>query len=212
MTGPLRRSLTEQSWGALYDFLDPNRPGKTGPGRDEAAAARCLEVTRKLAVFFASRGCGEADDLAAETILRVAGKAAQIARSTGEDPLGYFFGVARNIYLEWLRDARRETVKRESALRDPTVHPVHDANSWRNEEAVHRCLDRCMATLTGTARRLLVSYYSDEKAAKIERHRRLAEEFGKSVNALRIEVHRMRKVLRQCVLGCVQPALAGGSR
>ena len=57
-----------------------------------------------------------------------------------------------------------------------------------------------------------MSYYSEEKAAKIERHRRLAEEFGKSVNALRIEVHRIRKVLRLCVSGCVQPMLAGVRR
>jgi hypothetical protein len=28
---------------------------------------------------------------------------------------------------------------------------------------------------------------------------------GKSVNALRIEVHRIRATLRQCVVGCVQP-------
>ena len=212
MTGPLRRSLTEESWDALYDFLDPSRSAKIGPDRNREAEAKCLEVTRKLAVFFASRGCGEADDLAAETILRVAAKAAEVSRSIGEDPLGYFFGVARNVHLEWLRDARRETVKRESAFRDPTVHPSHQTNAWRNEEVVHRCLDRCMGTLTGTARRLLVSYYSYEKAAKIERHRRLAAEFGKSVNALRIEVHRLRKVLRQCVSGCVQPVLAGVRR
>jgi hypothetical protein len=32
------------------------------------------------------------------------------------------------------------------------------------------------------------------------------------VNALRIEVHRIRKVLRQCVVGCVQPGLAGAVR
>jgi RNA polymerase sigma factor (sigma-70 family) len=212
MTGPLRRSLSLESWDALFDFLDPSRPAKTGPDRNAAAEARCQEITRRLVMFFASRSCGDADDLAAETILRVAGKAAGIPRSPGEDPFGYFFGVARNVHLEWLRDARRETAKRESALRDPTVYAVPDPGSWRNDEAVHRCLEQCMATLSLTARRLLMSYYSDDKAAKVERHRKLAQEFGKSVNALRIEVHRIRKVLRQCVVGCVQPGLAGAVR
>jgi RNA polymerase sigma factor (sigma-70 family) len=212
MTGPLRRSLTPQSWDALFDFLDPTRAAKTGPDRNAAAEAKCLEITRKLTLFFASRSCGDADDLAAETILRVAGKAAEVTRSTGEDPLGYFFGVARNVHLEWLRDARREMKKRESAARDLALVAVPDVRAWRNDEAVHRCLDQCMATLNRTARRLLMSYYSEERSAKIERHRQLAVEFGKSVNALRIEVHRIRKLLRRCVVGCVQPELAGAVR
>jgi RNA polymerase sigma factor (sigma-70 family) len=212
MTGVVRRALTEESWDALYDFLDPDRASKTGPDRNAAAEARCQEITRKLVLFFAGRACGEAEDLTAETILRVAGKAGQIARSPGMDPLAYFFGVARNVHLEWLRDARRETTRRESAVRDPGFFPIPDARAWRNDELVHRCLERCMATLGRAARRLVISYYSDDKTAKIERHRQLAAEFGKSVNALRIEVHRIRKVLRECMSGCVQPDLVGAGQ
>jgi RNA polymerase sigma factor (sigma-70 family) len=209
MTGISRRSLTEESWDALFDFLDPGRAAKTGPDRNATAEARCLEITRKLVFFFTGRACGDAEDLTAETILRVAGKAREIARVPGMDPLAYFFGVARNVHLEWLRDARRETMRRESAVRDPGFFPIRDVRAWRNDEIVHRCLERCMATLGNAARRLVISYYSDDKTAKIERHRQLATEFGKSVNALRIEVHRIRKVLRECMTACVQPGAAG---
>jgi RNA polymerase sigma factor (sigma-70 family) len=208
MTGILRRSLTEESWDALFDFLDPGRSTRTGPDRNAAAEARCLEITRKLVFFFTGRACGDAEDLTAETILRVAGKAREIARSPGMDPLAYFFGVARNVHLEWLRDARRETTRRESAVRDPGFFPIRDVRAWRNDEIVHRCLEQCMATLGRAARQLVISYYSDDKTAKIERHRQLAAEFGKSMNALRIEVHRIRKVLRECMSGCVQLELA----
>jgi DNA-directed RNA polymerase specialized sigma24 family protein len=65
-----------------------------------------------------------------------------------------------------------------------------------------------MEELSPRARQLVLGYYGEEGAAKIESHRRLAAELGKSANALRIEIHRIRAVLRQCVVGCVQPRAA----
>ena len=51
-------------------------------------------------------------------------------------------------------------------------------------------------------------YYSNEGAAKVAAHKSLADELGKSVNALRIEAHRIRKSLQQCVFGCVNAAVS----
>ncbi len=66
-----------------------------------------------------------------------------------------------------------------------------------------------MARLTRGARRLILSYYDADKGTKITRHRELAEQFGKSLNALRIEVHRIRTTLRRCVLECANSEAAG---
>ena len=207
MTATLRRrSLTEESWDRLFDFLDPTRRAKEGPNRDKDAEAKFQLIVRKLVTFFASRECGEAEDLAMETILRVAPKCHEIAVVNPDDRVGYFYGVARNVLHEWQRDAQREFKSRESMSKDPTTLPVSKAEEWTSEETVDRCLERCLTQLTGRARKLIVSYYEAEKAAKIERHQRLANEFGKSVNALRIEVHRIRKLLRQCVVACLSPA------
>ena len=60
-----------------------------------------------------------------------------------------------------------------------------------------------MATLPGEARRLILSYYGGETAA-IPGHRELARQLGKSANALRIEIHRIKRTLRRCVTACVQ--------
>ena len=68
-----------------------------------------------------------------------------------------------------------------------------------------------MEKLTQRARQLVLAYYAEEGAAKVEAHRKLANELGKSVNALRIDVHRIRGALRQCVGGCV-PAGGGAGR
>src|SRR4030095_16393080 len=102
-------------------------------------------------------------------------------------------GVARNVRHERLRDSKRERTTRESVRQDPTLLPIARTHS---EEVLYRCLERCMSSLTHRARALLLDYYAEERAAKIESHRNLADQFGKSVNALRIEVHRIRKILR----------------
>ncbi len=40
---------------------------------------------------------------------------------------------------------------------------------------------------------------AEDRAARIEHHRAMADEFGRSVNSLRIEVHRVRKAVRECL-------------
>ncbi|MCK7472213.1 MAG: CHAT domain-containing protein [Desulfomicrobium escambiense] len=70
MTGPTPRPrtlLTEASWDALLDFLDPDRAARRGPDRDREAELKYLEVVRKLVFFFAGRGCADAEDLALES-------------------------------------------------------------------------------------------------------------------------------------------------
>jgi RNA polymerase sigma factor (sigma-70 family) len=204
-----RLAIGEESWSALFDFLDPERPGRIGSDRDQQAQAKYLEISRRLACFFAGRGCCDADDLAVETMLRVTAKCREIAGAVSGDPLGYFFGVARNVHHEWLRQSAREASLREDLGHEWQRVPPLDVRTWKGQEAVHRCLDRCLARLTHRARSLIVRYYSEERTAKIADHRLLADEFGKSANALRIEVHRIRRTLRQCVLGCAHPESVG---
>jgi RNA polymerase sigma factor (sigma-70 family) len=199
-----RPSLNADSWDALFDFLDSGRRAKLGPDRDHEAEARYAEITRKLVFFFAGRACGDAEDLALETILRVARKCREIASAPYEDRTGYFYGVARNVLHEWQRDSRRESTKREFLRQELDLPAMPAVQSWMEQEAVHACLDKCVTELPQQTRHLIQSYYSSEKAAKIDSHRRLAEGLGKSVNALRIEVHRIRKTLRACVFACMQ--------
>ncbi len=196
---PACANLEPGSWEALFDFLDSARPGKAGPDRDALAESRCIEIRRKLACFFAARGCPDADDLAIDTLLRVAGKCRQVDRSSYADCTGYFYGVARNVLHEWQRRASADVEGRESLRAEIERLPVPDAGAWAETEFVHRCLASCLSKLGERARRLLLSYYSESGAAKIDHHRALADSAGKTVNSLRIEVHRIRKAVRECV-------------
>jgi DNA-directed RNA polymerase specialized sigma24 family protein len=206
---PVGPVVPEGSWEDLLDFLDPARPGKSGAARDTEAQARYLEILRKLVCFFAGRGCRDAEDLAVECVLRVAGKCAALDAAAREDRTRYFYGVARNVLHEWWRHELRDSKKRESLRMEFARTGWVDGPSWSRKEAVHRCLDQCLAGLSHRSCELVLGYYGEEGAAKIESHRKLAAELGKSVNALRIEVHRIRAGLRQCVVGCVQHGPAG---
>jgi RNA polymerase sigma factor (sigma-70 family) len=202
---PERALLANGSWDDLLDFLDPDRRAKQGSDRDRAAEAGYFEVVRKLICFFAGRGCPEAEDLAVETVLRVAGKCGTLDTSGYPDRHPYFYAVARNVLHEWRRNSLRESARREELRRELARLTASDPLAWSRKEAVQGCLDACLAHLTGRARRLILAYYQPERCSRIEWHRRLAEEFGKSLNALRIEVHRIRNELRRCVAECARP-------
>lgn len=197
--------VSEESWDELFDFLDPHRPRRTGQDRNREAEAKCLEITRKLVCFFAGRACADAEDLALETVVRVAGKCATVEVARDEDRTGYFYGVARNVLHEWQRRVSHETSKQQTLMREPSLLPVPDFQSWKEKEAADRCLRQCLEKLTRRAQTLVLDYYAAERTDKIECHRRLATAFGKTVNALRIEVHRIRATLRECVTGCLHP-------
>jgi RNA polymerase sigma factor (sigma-70 family) len=198
--------LGAESWDALFDFLDPARAAASGSDRDRLAESKCAEITRKLVCFFASRRCANPEDLAMETVLRVASKCRGVDVSSYADRVGYFYGVARNVVHEAHRSGMRESKVYEGFAHEfPGITPP-DPDAWKDAEQAQSCLERCLSTLPGHGKQLILRYYSSEGAAKVTEHKALAEELGKSVNALRIEAHRIRKTLQQCVFACVRAA------
>ena len=61
--------LTKEAFDALLGWLDPNR---------EVAGQKYEVIRRRLITIFSCRGCAEAEDLADETINRVASKLSAI--------------------------------------------------------------------------------------------------------------------------------------
>jgi len=176
------RVITQEAFDGLLAWLDPDR---------DRAANKYETVRTRLIKIFSCRGCGEADDLADETINRVTAKLSEIAGSYLGDPALYFYGVANKVYLEYLR-------------RRPVVEAPPLRESSDEIEAEYECLERCMDQLPPESRRLVLQYYQEEKRAKIDRRRKLAEELSIAVNALRIRAHRIRQQLQQCVQVCLE--------
>jgi DNA-directed RNA polymerase specialized sigma24 family protein len=167
------------------------------PDDREQAGRKYEEIRRKLIRIFIHRGCMTAEELADETIDRVTRKVLEIKAkyNASDDPALYFYGVARNVYREYLK--RRP---------DPVLPPPEEEPEDLTLEC--ECLERCLARLAPRNRELILEYYQDEEGAKIERRKKLAHHFEMAINALRIRTHRIRADLKKCVLECLKERVA----
>lgn len=176
--------LTQESFEALLTWLDPNR---------EVAGQKYEDIRTRLIKIFACRGCYEPEDLADETINRVTNKLEEIEATFIGERARYFYGVANKVHLEYLR--RRPA---------PPLPPP--TNNSEEAERRGQCLDQCISKLTSENRELVFQYYQEEKRAKIEHRKHLANRLGIAVNALRIRAHRIRRSLQDCVRECLEEA------
>jgi len=160
---------------------------------DMAVASRKYQqLRRKLVRLFEWRGAWTADDLADETLTRVARKLGEGARIDG-DVEPFARGVARLVFLEFLREHDRDNRLRSSP--PPASAPPAD-------EIDLDCLDRCLAKIAATDRETILGYYADDATGRIEARRNLANRLGVSPTALRIRALRIRDRLETCLQEC----------
>ncbi len=187
--------LTKGAFDRLLELLG---------GGDMERAGEAYEAARlRLVKFFAWNNSGAPEEHADETIDRVARKVEE-----GEEvrtPPAYFLGVARHVLSEVYK-------RREAERAGLDEYARQDQMSSADEEADVRrgCLERCLRELPAESRELIVEYYREEKQAKVEWRRRLAERHGLvTPNALRIRTHRIRTQLEGCARACVERQGAG---
>ena len=168
----------------MLDWLDSDR---------ELAGIKYEQIRGRLIVFFAGRGCINAEDLADETINRVTNKVNEIQKEFDGDPALYFYGVAKWVYTEYLR---RKTPQSQSPSTDSA-----------RAELEYRCLERCIARLSEEDRGLLLKDYGAKGQTQAERRKALADELEITLNALRIRVYRIRTALKECIEKCIQDSL-----
>lgn len=165
-------------------------------------AGKQYELMRaRLVRYFDWRSCISPEDLADETVNRVARRIDE-----GQNILNlsaYFLTVARLIFMESLRDRDHTLVSLDKIPEISAEQPDADP---KKEVRLH-CLDECLSKLPVESRTLILNYHYDERRAKIDRRRQLADGLGIPLNALRIRAHRIRAVLEKCVRKCLtQPA------
>jgi DNA-directed RNA polymerase specialized sigma24 family protein len=179
-----RWSLSEPAFARLLRALDAD---------PEQAAARYEEMRRKLAKFFEWRGCAPADEHADEVLDRVARRLEEGVEV--QNLPAYCYGIARLVVRESAAriERRRATLAGLEVPRAPTPE----------DDRTLTCLDRCLAALDPESRSLILSYYTGERR-DLQRHRRaLSERLGIAPNALRIRLHRVRRTLETCLMGCL---------
>lgn len=155
----------------------------------------------KLVRYFEWRSCTLAEDLADETLNRVARRIDE-GQNIFNLP-AYFSTVARLVFMESVRERERTSVPLDDIPEMSAEQPIED----EEKEARLRCLDHCLNKLPVESQTLILKYHHEERRAKINRRRQLAEGLGIPLNALRIRAHRIRTALEKCVRDCLtEPA------
>jgi DNA-directed RNA polymerase specialized sigma24 family protein len=170
--GRRRWELTGDALERLLLALDSNR---------ESAAHKYEALRRKLIDLFAWERSENPEDLADETLNRLARRILEGVAIPNPDR--YAFGISRLVLMEEARLRRN----REGSLRDlrQFSQPAAEAETivW---------LRQCLETLPGSSRDLIERYYSEDREF-------LARSKGLSLNALRNRVMRIREQLYECV-------------
>lgn len=140
---------------------------------------------------------------------RVARKIREGEKVTRESLVGYFYGVAHNILLEYYRKRAKQPIALDDLV--PSKHPADDPVQLdlRRQEKMKlerqlECLDTCLQEFPLETRKLIISYYEEELSAKIENRKGLAEALRVSVRALHVRVHRIREKLEKCLFNCLE--------
>lgn len=175
------KALRQEDFESLLRWLDydPDRAGELYE-----------KIRWRLIAILASRACPIPEELADETIDRVARRVADIRDSYIGDKGLYFLGVMNNVHHEYL--------KRPALC--PVVEPEEDVEA---KERLHVCLDRCLDKLAPHSRQMIERYYAQEKRSKIDLRRKIAHELGISAGNLRLRALRIREKLQTCIEQCL---------
>jgi DNA-directed RNA polymerase specialized sigma24 family protein len=181
------RGERAQDFDLLLRWLDEDR---------KAAEEKYAALRRRLIQVFVNRGALVPEDLADETISRVAAKVAEVKACYEGDPARYFYGVARNV----LHEAR----KSQPAVSIDEARFLPAADPDRGKRFPERCFERCLHQLPADQRELILRYYENEKDVKILNRKALAANLGVDGSVMRLRVHRIRSRLKECLLRCVE--------
>jgi DNA-directed RNA polymerase specialized sigma24 family protein len=190
-------TLTSPAFERLLKWLDE---GGNSDG------LKYLEVRRRLAAYFDRKNCAAPDDLADETLNRVARRLDEEGVIETETPAKYCYIVARFVFMEYLRATQKANVqldevrrqsKGDSAVRNEADDEIHI------KDVLLKCLRKCTGELEPINREIITRYYVGKQRIKIENRRAVAEELGITVNALSIRACRIRDKLEGCVRKCV---------
>jgi len=189
--------LSPGAFDTLLNWLDE--------GTDSSGEAY-LEMRRRLVAYFDRKDCAGPEELADETLNRVARRLEEEENIISDTPARYCYIVARFVFLEHLR-ARTNEVPLSELGPQPAASKLATAESEDDQESREKlmsCLDQCIGGLPPTNRDLITAYYYGEQRVKIENRRALAQRLGITINALSIRACRIRDRLEACVKQCVQ--------
>lgn len=183
--------LTPELFNGLLVWLDPDR---------ERAGEKYEEIRSGLIRRFQQLGCSDAEELANKTFDRVAKKLPKIVAIYNGKREPYFFSVAYNIYREHLR----KPIVMSLANTNLSLPDLPNTQELFERELLDSCLRQCLEQRDEFSRVLITNYYRGNRQDKIRMRKELAEELGIKLTNLRLKAQRIRAVLKECILACIE--------
>jgi DNA-directed RNA polymerase specialized sigma24 family protein len=179
---------TQEAFDRLLLCINPDR---------ERAGEEYELLRLKLIKYFSLRACLEAEELADETLNRLAKKIAE-----GEEIrelLRYCYGLARWIYVEYRRNPQSNQIPVDNMSVTPVIPPDPLVEKERQE-----CFHHCLGRLTVEEKETIIKYCDDADQPHQWARRDLVEQLKISSTALRIRVSRIKKKLKACFSDCLE--------
>jgi len=191
-------TLTPPAFDRLLKWLDE---GADSDGR------KYLEMRQRLVTYFDRKNCAAPDELADETLNRVARRLEEENLTHSETPVAkYCYIMARFVFMEYLRGAQKDRPLSGDIRQLPYVTNPSGSildNEKEKQEKLLSCLDQCTGKLDSLNRDMILRYYTGKERVKIEARRALAASLGISMNALSIRACRIRDKIEWCVRQCL---------
>lgn len=190
--------ITSDAFQNLLEWLDE---GIDSDGQ------KYLEMRQKLVSYFDRKNCLSPNELADETLNRIARRIEEEGTIESETPAKYCYITARFVFMEYLRRNEKTDIsldglpnyKKEKHL------TVEDNSSEQNiKEKMLKCLEHCTKKLKPEKREVILDYYFGEQQTKINNRRKIAKKLGITINALSIRACRIRDKLENCVSKCAK--------
>jgi len=186
------RTLDADSFNRLLDWLD---------GGVNSEGQKYVEMRQRLVTYFNRKNCSAPDDLADETLNRVARRIQKEGFIKAETPAKYCYIVARFVFMESLREGERERSRQQELARQ--WHATSGSEASDIQEKMRTCMQRCIEQLDPAKRELILDYYAGDERQKIDNRKRLAGSLKMTTNALSIRACRIRDELETCVRQCL---------
>ena len=188
-------AIPPESLEEILAWLNPDR---------EVAGAVYVQLRHDLAKLFTYRGCNDPEELTDEVFDRVAKKVHSVRPAYEGDPRLYFRAVANNVVKENLK-----RVKTLISLEGIDLPQQKTTETKKESADIEECLQSCLQKLSDNNRKLFVAYYAKEKQAKIDHRSELAQQFGITVETLRVKIYRIRVSLQDCIERCLKRKAEG---
>ena len=184
---------TEAAFRQLLNWLDEGA---------DSCGERYLEMRRRLTAYFDRRNCLAPDELADETLNRVARRLEEQGSITDATPDHYCYIVAKFVLLEYFREPERHQRPLDSVAEEGRAKYHASAVPDPEGESEQRLLDsleHCLNKLQAEDRELILDYYQGEQREKIDHRHELAARLGLTMNALCIRACRIRNKVEACL-------------